>query len=392
MGYHIPPLLDKIEKQKIQTNIFCIEPNPEILAIREFQTEFSKLQDIAQTKGISLEIGALPEKDFSIFFHPFYSRNFPELCENFEKSLQKGTNAKTKNYFEKIWLMNYFKNLSMTEKKNFFSIESLKHICQNKTLVFTGASPELEDDIEWLARNRGHIIIIASDTSHYFLLQNNILPDYIISIDAGRGTSYHFRDNLPKEIPVLTWLGANNRIFSLSNPVYVFFTNYPLDQFYAEIKKQPVLDNPTLNISGMAKVLCQYMGAEQILFSGVSFVKSKGKSHCRGTGYENFRLTNISRKVSLESYATGYYSNSVETRDRQNLEFLLRDGSSKLDNDVKLTNLSAADTPVKPIKLSLRFDDFSPFQSIQLQKDFLRQSGFTPKSFRRFLKRLNLNV
>ena len=144
---------------------------------------------------------------------------------------------------------------------------------------------------------------MSSDTSSRFLLEEKIKIDMILSIDSGNGTLYHIQENSEK-IPYLTWLGANSYIFEVKNPKYIYFSTFPIDQLIQEIffPNLPCLENPSLNIAGIAKSFSQSYQFSSFKLLGVDFKSFYGKTHCKGTGYEIFHLPIIHRKKGLESH------------------------------------------------------------------------------------------
>nr|WP_278321684.1 6-hydroxymethylpterin diphosphokinase MptE-like protein [Leptospira kobayashii] len=189
---------------------------------------------------------------------------------------------------------------------------------KGKDVFFLGASPSLESEWEDLPKERSRSVLIAADTNIQFLLAKNIIPDAILSLDPGRGTLFHFLPSIPNTIPILTWLGANSYLFSLPNPVYLINTNHPFDQliqFIWERKKNsdpaksnwPYLKNPSLNLAGMALSFAKEGKADKLILVGVGFKEEKGKSHCRGTGYESYRLPMVTRRSPMENLQTGIY-------------------------------------------------------------------------------------
>lgn len=246
----------------------------------------------------------------SFFGLPYYLKNFSEEYRSFQESLKsrQGVNQSTKHHFSKIWYRNYILNYhnSLDSDVQILNLDS--NFLKDKFVVFAGASPALESEILLLKKYRNKFFLLSSDTSAFFLIKNQIIPDAILSLDSGRGTIYHFRYEIPIDIPIITWFGANRELFIRKFKKYIFFTTYPLDQIIQSMHypHSHVLHNPSLNIAGMAKSLCQALGVKKLLYAGTSFVSESGKTHCRGTGYESYILPILSRKKSLEGYRTGY--------------------------------------------------------------------------------------
>ncbi len=243
---------------------------------------------------------------------PGYTRAFPEKIDSFVTFLTQITNARTDiniqtiGHFSRIWTHNYQKNDSLIKarKADTYLLNSIQ--MGQKLPVFVGASPDLEQEISFLKQHRSELLLLSSDTSVQYLLSESLLPDAILSFDPGRGTLYHFLPSIPSGIPIITWLGGLSEIFSLPNPIYLVNTNHPVDQILEHKLKEPwpSLANPSLNLAGMGKALATLAKSAKFLLSGVSFKGDSGKAHCRGTGYERFRLPQVKRERTWEQLNT----------------------------------------------------------------------------------------
>lgn len=210
----------------------------------------------------------------------------------------------------------------------------------------------------------------------------------VLSIDSSRGTIYHFQ-NLPKEIPILTWLGGNSEIFYLKNPIFIYFSNYPLDQILCNVmfkSQNLILDNPTLNVSGISKSIAIKFKSNQLILSGISFQKYKGKTHTKGTGYENYSLAFINRKFPLENYNPITYKKRISKKNELALFHLL--DKEKISVEF-LTKIDEFKEIPKNKFLSIRitenekkeFYKFIKLNQIEIQKSL----SLAKKNFQRFL-------
>ncbi len=304
-------------------------------------------------------------------------------------SLNKSINDSTKDFFSKIWYRNYLKNLkliSKKEKSGFIFENSFQF--QNKSILFIGASPILEEEIELIKIYQNSFYLFSSDTSSNTLIQNGIKPDLVISIDSSRGTIYHFQ-NLPKEIPILTWLGGNSEIFYLDNPIFIFLSNYPLDQILSNVlfkNQNLILDNPTLNVSGISKSIAIKFLASQLVLSGISFQKYKGKTHAKGTGYENYSLSFINRKFPLENYNPITYKKEISKKNELALFHLL--DKEKISVEF-LKNINEFEKISKNKFLSIRITEPEEKQFLKFIKlnqiEIQNSLSLTKKNFQRFL-------
>ncbi|MCP5513145.1 MAG: DUF115 domain-containing protein [Leptospiraceae bacterium] len=257
----------------------------------------------------------LPELPFQVLAIPYYRKKFArDLSEILKPETKLDQN--TDSHFHRLWLRNYLINLNLFFKNPKSRVLTAKSLEIKSPIVFTGASPGLERDMETLKNLRNSIFLLASDSSLGFLLKNNLPPDAILSLDPGRGTAFHFSDRIPETIPILTWAGGSRRIFELPNPKVLFFTSYPLDQWLSAqvMNSESYLENPGRNIASLAVSISEFLGVSQLFFSGVSFLSEGGKTHCRGTGYESYFLPQTDRFHPLDSYVPVTYRGKLSSK------------------------------------------------------------------------------
>ncbi|TGK82592.1 DUF115 domain-containing protein [Leptospira noumeaensis] len=358
-----------------QTIVFW-EPHKEIYELKEFQSELQTLENQAKSKGIlwflitgttpnwselKAKINFLPNvseslrSKWSLYATPSYERLFPELtktCQTYFQSQQSSNeiNRNTIQHFRHLWTHNYLKNRTslFSNKTSFQWFQSFSG--KNTSVLFVGASPGLEIDLPKIQKERNRLLIFASDTALGYLLPNGIIPDYIVSFDSGRGTNYHFLLDVPKYIPIITWLGGSSYIFELTNPKILVNTGHPLDQILEHLflnglgKIWPHYSNPSLNLLGMVDSLTKSIENRNFFITGVSFLAERGKSHCKGTGYERYYLPNTSRLRSLEFITKRLYSGERKGKNQKAWEEMNRKNSLSLFqffSDAKETNFQS---------------------------------------------------
>lgn len=247
--------------------------------------------------------------------------------------------------------------------------------------------------MDWIYKNQDSFFILCADSSCYPLIKKKIRPDYILSIDAGRGTIYHFR-NIPNDIPIITWLGGNTHLFHLQNPIYIYLTTYPLDQVFHSIlfpNTNEIIQNPSLNVAGLSKTLAEKFSAKSLTLSGVSFKMEMGKTHARGTGYESFNLPRVNRYYPMEAYIPHSYQKDISPKNQKALYHLTDNVHLpviKLDSNHP--NLeSNAIFKTKALSLKVNSKQISQFhkllKNIELQKEILRELGIEKKVYKRFI-------
>ncbi len=313
-----------VEKGNFPKVLVFWEPIAEIYQCQEWQTKKQHLVSRISNLGfqvffIETSEGAYLQKELKLIFHvlegrltysvstfPSYQRKFGDSlaidCKQQIESVLQLSNDATKMHFERTWTHHYLQNLSANNCQLLHEMR-----LDSNSLLFIGASPQLEIEVENIKKNRNQFFIIAGDTSFPFLVSQNVNPDMILSMDTGRGTIFHFCKRFPNDIPILTWFGAHPILFQLPNPKWILRTTHPMDQVLNhaleknQTKHWTEFKNPGLNQATLAKEIAIQSKVPNFIYSGVSFLQMDGKSHCRGTGYEFYYSPIIDRKRTLEN-------------------------------------------------------------------------------------------
>ncbi len=66
----------------------------------------------------------------------------------------------------------------------------------------------------------------------------------------------------------------------------------------------------------MADSIRNLLNAKRLLLTGVSFVTEKGKSHCRGTGYESYYIPQIHRTNPFEMHSNSGYKKNLSPKNQ----------------------------------------------------------------------------
>ena len=331
-----------------------------------------------------------------MFSFPYYARNYNQDFFLFQESLKKKSslNQSTISNFARVWFRNYFVNLNLSihrEQTGFIFGNSFPF--QNKDVLFVGAAPILEEQISWIRSNQDRLFILSSDTACYTLIANQIRPDFIVSIDASRGTIFHFRE-IPSDIPIITWLGANSHLFRLPNPIYLYLSTYPLDQVLHSTlfsEEENILKNPSLNVAGITKSIAEKFFASRFIMSGISFKMQSGKTHCRGTGYENYHLPRVNRYYPMEAYSPITYQKEISSKNQLALHHLTERNKLTVikPEDIYEVELGTAVYKTKPLSLKVSKEKIQKFQKLlknqTLQREILQESGIDKKFYDRFL-------
>lgn len=200
-------------------------------------------------------------------------------------------------------------------------------------VIFCGAAPSLTRDLESITPDlrAGRAFVLAADTALAPLLSLGIRPDLVISVDAGRGTEFHFASAARlisdiRSIPILTWSGTSSVLHLYSDHLQYFRTTFPLDQLLGSgpLAEVPEWINPSRNTAGIALLAAKALGRVRMFHAGVSFKTENGRTHTRGTGYTLFAVLGQSRTKTVEMYQPKGYASDLTEKNRMASEGLLQ--------------------------------------------------------------------
>jgi len=274
---------------------------------------------------------------------PSLLRLWPEILQDLLQP--ENTDRSSTDRFFRRWTFNFFgKILEKNTLPLIRSLHSEHHGC-----LFCGAGPGLLDDLKPIQKNLHKMLIISSDTALAPLLANQIVPDLILSIDAGRGTEYHFsaaqklkKIPFPSSIPVLSWLPGPSVLDDFFSDIIYYPSSFPFDQVLCEYAKLDFWENPSRNLAGLALILAGLAGFASLYTAGADFKAKNQQSHIRGSGYTYYALQRVNRTCSLEMYRPGGYSDRLTQKNKTALEGLM-DLSVKLG--IKVLPLSEGHAP-----------------------------------------------
>lgn len=103
----------------------------------------------------------------------------------FDTCKSKMVDVNTITKFSKVWLTNTIDNISAinTNSKGYL-LSDLAGKYSGKTALIAGAGPSLSDNLEQIQHNRNKFVIFAVNKTVRYLLQNGIIPDFVVCLDA----------------------------------------------------------------------------------------------------------------------------------------------------------------------------------------------------------------
>lgn len=198
-------------------------------------------------------------------------------------------------HFGKKWFINTLSNLPVAQNTSIT-------IPPVHSVIVTGAGPSLEDQITQIKALKKDNFLLATDTSLPVLLNHDLLPNLVISIDCQQISYHHFLQGYPKGIPLVLDLASPPILTRQTDKTIFFSSGHPFSLYVSKNWRHfPIIDTSGGNVTHAALSLTEKLQAKRIYLFGVDYSYPQGKAYSRGTYiYPLFR--SIESRVSpLES-------------------------------------------------------------------------------------------
>ena len=287
--------------------------------IEEFINKFPETPIIIFEKNVSLFLEVLSIRDFSnIFNHPYLiflldskPENLPAILDKFQvrKNLKlinlrslvddkdthteeilktyisrKNVNFNTIKRFGKIWIRNLIKNSHHLESG--IGVQIFKNKFQNIPAIVLAAGPSIDKLKPYIKTLKQNFIIIAVDTAAKWCMINNLEPDFLIVVDPQYWNTRHL-ERLQKKSILISESSTHPRIFRLISGPFIFCQSlFPLGK---ELDKHYKIEGKLGaggSVSTTAWDFARYIGANQIIMSGLDLGFPKNQTHFKGSFFE----------------------------------------------------------------------------------------------------------
>lgn len=352
-GFHIRNLLSRKEISLV----IAVEADKESLAfcrsletVRMMETDARLIlcdKDELQETLCKKYIPAL-YKNLTLAFQRAWKNENEDCAKEIEdavkKSLEKiSADFSVQSHFGRIWQRNILLNLKFISENTVPEIRlegSLK-----KTAAIIAAGPSLDKSIARI--KNGGFFIVATDTAYGTLLQNKIIPDAVISIDAQHVSCEHFfcctQDRKTAFIfDICASPEAVRLAFSKGSRLQFVRSAHPLSAAASQAYRLPLIETGAGTVTVAAADWARQAGFKRMQFFGADFAYRFGKPYAKGTYLEkqfskaSFRLNNAETRFSSLMFRTSLEKMS-------GTEMHKNDESSHTTSVLKSYRLSLAD-------------------------------------------------
>ena len=150
--------------------------------------------------------------------HPKYDQMFPYDCKWFytfimDNRLKAVVNKNTFKALGRIRTTNLLKNMRYVGDANCMNDYKSK-FPEDIPAIIVSAGPSLNKNIEVLKKAKGKAVIIAVDSSLRMLYKHNVVPDFVVTIDANKSPVHFETYKEAYECAYFCSIGAKNSIVS----------------------------------------------------------------------------------------------------------------------------------------------------------------------------------
>ncbi|MBU0600440.1 DUF115 domain-containing protein [bacterium] len=211
LGYFIPEILAKITSAG---TLLVIEPNLSVfkvaLELVDFwsylsnpQLVFSVSDNLKEiTKDLHNFLKKTPPDKIKIVIHQPTLESLPSSLSGLEEVLRNIIlSRKSSQVFTPLLKKNLYLNTKYIIESP--GVAELFSKCSHLPIFVISAGPSLDQETCLLSRIQSQIIIISVGTALRPLLNNEIVPDFVVITDAQEAVLEQFKDHLHQEIPLI---------------------------------------------------------------------------------------------------------------------------------------------------------------------------------------------
>lgn len=271
------------------------------------------------------------------------------------------------------------------------TISNIKHIEYSYTIadyykafppdalaIIVGAGPSLDKNIEQLKRAKGKAIIFATDTSLKYLFAHNIIPDFIVTLDAQKSME-HFSDERWKTINLLCSIESNPVILNNHKGRKVFFNiGKYLENLLLNLGKKQLKYTSGGSVATACFSVCANIGFKRIVLIGQDLAYQGDLTHAGGV-VKNVRNTGINTLMVEDNHGDMiksrydwysyilWFNNAITICKERDIEVInATEGGAKLSG---ATLMTLSDVVDQYCNISVNCDEIDQLIEHKFEKD-----------------------
>lgn len=295
-------ILTKLTKRDL---FFIYEPFPELF---RFVLENFDLCDILEREQVHLFVGEVDnEDDIRLELmgytdvmnlntrmpceHPYYAKLSGEKYQDFWTAVKKSAenaviNVNTERFLYEDNLKNMCKNITLLKEVS--TLVELKEIIPSgAAAILVAAGPSVKESLSLLKQAKGRMLIFAVDRVLDYLLENQMEPDFVVTMDPQKGLE-HFTERDGIQVPVIYFGNASHEILvAAKGKKIICQSELFLCEIFVKMKKAFPQVGTTPSVATSVFSLLVSLGFKRILLVGQDLAYGEeGCSHAGGVTEE----------------------------------------------------------------------------------------------------------
>lgn len=301
--------------KNIDANLIIIEPD---IFLFLFFLASRDLDCFFRHKNLSLILGAypnealnflegLPNKNYKIFKQNAIMDVSPswflELETLKKRKIEKDElNKNTLKKFGKLWTKNFFKNLSQLQKA--FNILQFKNAFADFPVIIIAAGPSLHSVLPLIKKYADRFVIISTDTALRACLHFDLIPDFVLFMDAQYWNYLHIADMDLSSSILVTELAVYPPVFRLKTKANVLASSvFP----FASVIENKFGGLGKVVTGGSVATACwdfaRTLGSKKIIMAGLDLGFPNFQTHFKGSRFEEDANKSSMRLKTAEQYS-----------------------------------------------------------------------------------------
>lgn len=175
----------------------------------------------------------------------------------------------------------------------------------NLAAIIVSAGPSLLQNVEQLKNIKGKALIVCVDTAAHTLLERDIIPDFIVTVDPRKDLSL-FDDVRIKDIPIIGSSDMSCNVLSkiqCRNLIMASVKNPFIQKLYEREKHHVDELESGGSVATFAYSFCKFVGIKKIVFIGQDLALTGNQMYA---GKEKINMDKFNRElISVEKYGGG---------------------------------------------------------------------------------------
>ncbi|HOJ50359.1 MAG TPA: DUF115 domain-containing protein [Spirochaetota bacterium] len=202
--------------------------------------------------------------------------------------------------FEKLWLKNVLVNMGYY--LYFKGVNSLYDKFKDTPALIIGGGPSLNRCIDKIKKVKDNVFIISVNTSLAYLLDNGIVPDFVVTVDPQDKIYKYFIPVLnKKELPILIAEPTITPKIVRKYPRILFSQIEFAKDFVLSFSKDRGVLETGGSVVTTAFSFARKIGANPIMFIGVDMSYTTDTLHFKGSELEKDWIFNSNKNKTIES-------------------------------------------------------------------------------------------